>query len=262
MNEQNPVQAKRVLIRSLIRQVAEVLNRKSLPSRSPVRSHSGTYRNNRDLSVGPFHGTDKVASEAGPVDIPVTELMRSLSPEEQSIFVTLHYLLPFTFIPALDLLDKGVIEFVEPIFAEAKKGEEVGIGPVAMFRVATALDDLDPSYERVRIGTWTCSCMHFFKHAVMISEVADLLEFGDNEREDSVPASVPDEIGDNASETGDDWFLKVGECTHVVACFIAKSCGDNAKQFVRRVNAESIDSWLEICEIPSIPHAGAHSMSI
>ncbi|KAK9371043.1 hypothetical protein V1509DRAFT_170815 [Lipomyces kononenkoae] len=261
MNEQNPVLAKRVLIRSLIRQVAEILNRKPLPSRSPVRSHSGTRVNNGDVSVDRLHGTNE-ADEVGPVDISVTELMRSSSPEEQSIFVTLHYLLPFTFIPALDFLDKGVIEFIRPNFTGVKKGGKFGIGPVGMYRIETTVDVLYPSYERVRTGTWTCSCVNFFKHAVMISEVADLLELGDSEGEDSVPASVPDEIGNNASDTEDDWFLKIGECAHVVACFIAKSCGDNAKQFVRSVSAEHIDGWLEICEIPSISHPAVHPISI
>ncbi|KAK9361872.1 hypothetical protein V1504DRAFT_61431 [Lipomyces starkeyi] len=261
MDEQNPVRAKTVLIRSLIRQLSLVLDRKPQLSSPPIRRpQSGTYVNNRD-SLDLRSGMNEVDNDAGPGNISEIELMRSLSIEEQSIFITLHYLLPSTFIPALDLLDKGVIEFIEPHFSGSKKEErdgieeeQDGIGPVGMFRVARSLEDFDPSYERVRTGTWTCSCVQFFKYAVKISEVADILDLGPTEYEDFVPASLPDEIDESAGGTEDDWFLQVGECAHVVACYIAKSCGDKVKKFVKSVNARTPDEWLEMCGIGSVPH--------
>ncbi|KAK9494230.1 hypothetical protein V1508DRAFT_413318 [Lipomyces doorenjongii] len=262
MDEQNPVQAKRVLIRSLIRQLSVVLDRTPQLSSPPIRRpQSGTYVNNRDTSLDLRPGINEIDNDAGPVDLSVIELMRSLSTEDQSIFITLHYLLPSTFIPALDLLDKGVIEFIEPHFSGSKKGEQDGIGPVGMFRIARSLEDFDRSYERVRTGTWTCSCVQFFKHAVKISEVADLLDLGPTEYEDFVPASLPDEIDESACGTEDDWFLQVGECAHVVACYVAMCCGDKVKEFVKNVNAGTPDKWLEMCGIGSVSHP-THPMPI
>ncbi|KAJ8102266.1 hypothetical protein POJ06DRAFT_249230 [Lipomyces tetrasporus] len=241
MDEQNPVQVKQVLVRSLIRQLSEVLDRKSHILSLPNSTQPTTCSNKRDAS----HDIPQERSDPG---ISVMDVMQSLSSEEQSVFVTLHYLLPFTFIPALDLLDKGAVEFIEPGFSGSLTEEKDDFGPVGMYRVKSSLDDYDPPYERVRTGTWTCSCVQFFKYAVKISEVMDELEAFSHD-----PGAPPGESEESAGEIEDEWFLKVGECAHVVACYIAMRCGDKVKKFVKRMRARSLDEWLEMCGIANVP---------
>ncbi|KAK9325999.1 hypothetical protein V1517DRAFT_100701 [Lipomyces orientalis] len=241
MDEQNPVQVKQVLVRSLIRQLSEVLERKSHFLGIPNGTQLATSSNKRNAP----HDLSQERSDPG---ISVLDVMQSLSSEEQSIFVTLHYLLPFTFIPALDLLDKGAVEFIEPLFSGSVTEEKDGFAPAGMYRVKSSLDDYDPAYERVRRDTWTCSCVQFFKYAVKISEVADEFEaFSEND-----PGVASSENEESAGEIEDAWFLKVGECAHVVACYIAMRCGNKVEKFVKRIRPRSLDEWLEMCGISNI----------
>ncbi|KAK9446482.1 uncharacterized protein V1518DRAFT_423865 [Limtongia smithiae] len=194
----DPVLARRVFVRSALRQAANIFTRL--------------------LSS---------AAEDGVSDNRLSSLLHTISENEKQVFVSLNYLLPTKFLKALAVFDTGKIQLVQFSLASAskcKKSREV-------YRIRVTADGVLPvQYEYVRPQIWSCSCAIFAQSAFTINDIAPPMPIG--------------------VKNGEDWLLMVGECPHVIACYLARLCGRDVG-VVEDVALESLEQYFNYVGINS-----------
>jgi len=150
-----------------------------------------------------------------------------LAPKDRSVFVTLHCLFPNDFVPALDVLDRGLVTRVVqtaggpdddhenlPAVYYVRSSQPQSRGS-ARFRHYEPYEDAQKSYE-VRLDSWNCSCPAF-AFAAFSSSPEDVLPANGR---GGVPAP-PGTFG------GLSLPLASGAdpvCKHLLACFLAERC--------------------------------------
>jgi hypothetical protein len=102
-----------------------------------------------------------------------TNPLATASSNQRSLFITLHCLFPTALLPALDLLDRGLVEKIEIAFAGARDSTSAyyvrSSRPSTLARFdrhrhrsggEPGVDSGTSSYE-VRLQAWSCSCAAF-----------------------------------------------------------------------------------------------------
>lgn len=189
------------------------------------------------------------------------------SPNTKSALLTLHTLFPNDLLPALDLLDRGLVtrfilasdndstseQEAGPIQSNLSEEQHVRRKQTIAYYVRTAqkpssrsrAPQATTSYE-VHLTAWSCSCPAFAFAAFPASLPSnDAMEDTANERDEA--ESNPDE----------DWFQETGwrfggltrgndapACKHLLACMIAERCGGFAGLIEEKeVGMEEIAGW-------------------
>ncbi|KAK9466336.1 hypothetical protein V1512DRAFT_247990 [Lipomyces arxii] len=225
--EPNAVEAKRILIKSLVRQLSTEYPEEDA-SEDAFKSSQSLDRIDTDR----IWSSGLVANSLEPRS--VEESFRLFGPAQRSVLVTLHYLMPTTFLAALDLLDNGAVEIL--FFDVSTIQSSYEDTKLVMCRVKTS-----GQCVHVKTRTWTCSCLVFLRDSMKINEVADLLDFHEDSTRPPTTSSI---ISDRH-----DWFLKVGECVHVVACYLAIACNATFSPLVGRTVATTAEEWIELLEV-------------
>jgi hypothetical protein len=185
---------------------------------------------------------DGLPTAPPPPFTPPANPLLQLPPKDRGIFVTLHCLFPNDFVPALDLLDRGLVTKIVQIQSTSRPNDD-GLargglppavyyvrssqpqsrGAAARFRHREPVDDSQKSYE-VRLDSWNCSCPAFAFAAFSRSPEAGLLA-----RDlDGVPVPLPAAAAASAWTFGGlSLPVASGEdpvCKHLLACLLAERC--------------------------------------
>lgn len=192
--------------------------------------------------------------------------LSNASPNTKSALLTLHTVFPNDLLPALDLLDRGLVTRftlasenpeppaqTEPQEGSSARRETVERKQTVAYYVRTAqkvssrsrAPQATTSYE-VHLTAWSCSCPAFAFAAFPASLPSD-------ETMDDIPTG---RNGVN-EDAGEDWFAESGwrfggltrgddvpACKHLLACMIAEKCGGFARLVEERgVGVEEVAGW-------------------
>lgn len=188
------------------------------------------------------------------------------SPNTKSALLTLHTLFPNDLLPALDLLDRGLVtrfvlasdnndtsEQAEPTRTHTTEEAYTERKQTVAYYVRTAqkpssrsrAPQATTSYE-VHLTAWSCSCPAFAFAAFPASLPSnDVMEDTANKR------------GEADSNPDEDWFQQTGwrfsgltrgsdapACKHLIACMIAERCGGFAGLVEEKeVGMEEVSGW-------------------
>ncbi|KAK9454412.1 hypothetical protein V1511DRAFT_387100 [Dipodascopsis uninucleata] len=216
----DPIDSKVYLVIKLLEKICNIFNRASTALQ---------------LQNGIIGEEDHISEASGANITQLEEIFSLLTPSDRNIFVTLHYLLPSTFIPALDLLDRGQVDWLQ-LEDEADNGDseknntQQDTCSSSIDHATSALSISGPAFlvhdERsifkVLGPLWTCICPQYIQNTITIGQVAEKLPLcGGN----SVSTARLGAFENLDTDFYDKWFLKVGQCRHVVACFVVFKSG-------------------------------------
>lgn len=200
-------------------------------------------------------------------ETPASNPLASACPNTKSALLTLHTLFPNDFLPALDLLDSGLVtRFVlapEPSTNavevdtktdERRKSEDANSAPpkrqiAITYQVRSAQQQKSHPRSRtantttatttyeVRLTAWSCSCPAF-AFATFPAEAADVENRDEDWSEGDADSDLPGRFG--GLTRGRD----VPVCKHLLACVVAERCeGFAALVEEREVGREEVAGW-------------------
>jgi hypothetical protein len=153
------------------------------------------------------------------------------NPNTKSILLTLHTLFPNDLLPALDLLDHGLVtRFILSEFKQKTIVYQVRTAQKPSSRSHAYSNALGTSYE-VHLTAWSCSCPAFAFAAF--------------------PAAGTDQGAGEGDEDAEGWKFggltrgdDVPACKHLLACVIAERCrGFAGLVEVTEVGREEVAGW-------------------
>lgn len=219
--------------------------------------------------------THLISSVASPTTEPAANPLKDASDRTKNIFLTLHVLFPNEFLPALDLLDRGLVTRLcmpsaetaaRPVgpagtnITEASSSqplqqlmEQTSVYYVrsaqqqhtarSTSRYRPAASEITTSYE-VRLAAWSCSCPAFAFSA---------FPAGPSENKSRFKGSITrgDELGDPGESGGTGWQFggqtlgtDLPVCKHLLACVLVEHCGMFAGFVEERVvSVEEMAGW-------------------
>lgn len=171
------------------------------------------------------------AISTAPVGTQSANPLRDASPEVRNLFLTLYALFEQELLPALDLLDRGLISRLKVPNANLR---------LLLVRSAQQPNSRNPAYEHVnyyevRLDAWSCSCPAFTFAAFQATK----------QRTDELS------VGKHSAANGNDCLLgglscgtDLPVCKHLLACVLVERC-EMFAHFVdeREVSAEEIAGW-------------------
>ncbi|POS81157.1 hypothetical protein DHEL01_v200428 [Diaporthe helianthi] len=250
----------RQLLSSILDQISRI------PAPTTPDPGNGTAQNSRTITR-----TDSFPERTG--QAPHSNPLRLIEPGHRPLFTTLHVLFPSLLLPALDLLDRGLVtRLVTPpggaspghrptpsayIVRSAQKPTRRPYGGDAPAATsANATTGSNSSSQRayvVHAAAWNCTCAAFAFSAFPSLSGPSLLAPAESRGEDTVPAMiVTQDDGDSAEDSGEGrqsrpWqfggvSLEGGPdaggvppcCKHLLACVLAERWPTGLDGYVNR----------------------------
>lgn len=169
--------------------------------------------------------------------------LKAFSIQDKNAFLTLYALFEKELLPALDVLDRGLVTHLK--LPQPANGEEINDNCMEIYLVRSAQQhhtrhgrsENSNSYE-VRLKAWNCSCPAFAFSAFPASTTANNDESTAPEATDGIATSEPWLFG-GLTKSQD---LPV--CKHILACVLGRYC-KGFEGFVesREVSREEAAGW-------------------
>lgn len=198
------------------------------------------------LNAASDHNSRQVVSllvsaiPAPPIGSQSANPLRDVSPDVRNVFLTLYALFEKELLPALDLLDRGLVTRLR--VPKPSSDDSLGHPTSSMLLVRSAQQHStrNPAYEHincyeVRLDAWSCSCPAFTFSAFPAT------------RQNSDSTSTESLSAANANG----WLFgglsrgtNISICKHLLACVLVEHCEMFAQLLdEREVTAEEIAGW-------------------
>lgn len=179
--------------------------------------------------------------------------LRHSSQQIQNTLLTLHVLFPNELLPALDVLDRGLVTHIILQTAPNDKANhedaegvanELSPSPIDMYLVRSGQQasrlrqtNYTTQYE-VRLIAWSCSCPAFAFSAFPATSLAQ------NANKSPPAQRVQDEAGGKWKVCGLSIGIDIPICKHLLACALVKHGGIFAGLVERRnISVDEIAGW-------------------
>lgn len=206
------------IVRNLLRQLVEILH-------EHLESSKATHQEIDERSTGIPRQHDASLKSTGTVvkshqdphasnsNLSLSQLLHQLPSTHHGIFLTLHYLLPDTFLKSLYILEEGYVDQYTICPAAS------GVSDV-FYRVRESADRVS---HDVRLKSWSCTCLAYIRNFV--------------DSDEHYPSNFHLDGRINQD------FIR--SCEHIMACYLSETGGYMFDQFVHKIKLSTIEDLLD-----------------